>query len=161
MDDAQWGSEAHGGDPGKYLLISDCPPLCLRAYEDNARKGDNVENRRKSPLTMAVVIKLTKQQNKLLSAAYGQERREERIESPKFTGDLHYTYGELIIPIFLMHLRGEEVFAYNIIVAESTRRMLQAPPRSARRDRLGVGGSTPSSKRRGRCRGNPNDVPNG
>ena len=90
ISEAQWGSEPHGGTPGKRLAVVDFKPWHLGAYEDYPRKDDKMTTRWANPATMAASAKSIKQKNKLFSAAYAPEHMEERMGSPEFTGDFHY-----------------------------------------------------------------------
>lgn len=72
----------------------------------------------------------------MFSSVYGQEHLEERAGDMEFMDDLHGAYGELFTPTFLMPVWDEMTFEYNIILGESIRRILQALPKSARRDRI-------------------------
>ena len=54
----------------------------------------------------------------------------------EFLNDLHGKYGAPLGPAFFTHVWGEMMYEYNIVVAESTRRILQALHRAALRDRL-------------------------
>ena len=86
--------------------------------------------------SIAVVPKSINQKNKRFIAVYGQEQIEPRMDDSKFMDDLRVAYGDWSIPTFLMHVWGDMTFEYNIVIAESIRRMLQAFPKSARRGRL-------------------------
>ena len=83
---------------------------------------------------MELVLKATQQKNKLLSAVYGEERIDDRMNALGFLGDLRDTYEHLFTPARIMHVWDEMEYDHNIIVDESIRRMQQALHRAARRE---------------------------
>ena len=143
MADGAWGSEVPNGTPENSLLARDFVPWGLNGFEDYIRKDDKMEPRTKPPVVMNVISRAIKQQVKLFGAVYGEEHVAERLEALSFMEDLHERYEEFFSPTFLMSVWDEMTFEYSMVVTEGIRRMLQALPKGARRDKLKEKALTP------------------
>ena len=143
LAEAAWGSEVPNGAPEGSLLARDFVPWDLSSFEDHVRKDDKVEGRGRPPTAMNIISRAIKQQIKIFGAVYGEEHVEERLEALSFLEDLHESYEEFFSPTFLMAVWDEMTFEYTMVVTEGIRRMLQALPKGARRDKLKERALTP------------------
>ena len=143
VSEASWGSEVPNGAPETSLLARDFAPWGLNSFEDYVRKDEKIEGRGKAPTAMNVISRAIKQQIKIFGAVYGEEHVMERLEALSFLEDLHESYEEFFSPSFLMAVWDEMTFEYLMVVTEGIRRMLQALPKGARRDKLKEKALTP------------------
>ena len=143
LADACWGSEAPGGSPEGSLLVVDFLPWDLHSFEDYVRKGDKVETRNKSHITMNAISRAIKQQIKIFGAVYGEEHASGRTEALSSLEDLRESYEEFHPPTFLMAVWDEMTFEYTMVTMEGIRRLLQPLPKGARRGKLKERALTP------------------
>ena len=90
-----------------------------------------------------MIARAAKQQIKIFGAIYGEEHIEERTDALAFLEGIRESYEEFFSPSFLMAVWGEMTFEYIMVVTEGIRRMLQALPKGARRDKLKERALTP------------------
>ena len=121
---ASWGDEDGQTGHMDAIFPNDCFPLDTQAFGKFKLVDEKLEPIGRSTATMYMVMKMARQQARLLAAVYGDEHLSERMAAIERLSDIHEDFPEFPTSAFISETWGRMAPQYNICVAGGIRYIL-------------------------------------
>ena len=123
-----WGCLTETTSHDDAILLGDCTPHTLGAYEAFVTDGKRSEPHGKIPLTVDRYTRCAKKHIELFCLLYGKEHRKERREALEIMIELHETQPDLFTIAFLCQTWVAMSYSYIAEIRDGARRMIRMLP---------------------------------
>ena len=110
------------------ILLGDCTPYSLDAYESFVADNKKIEPHGKTPLTIDRFTRCAKQHIEIFCLLYGKEHKKERRDALEIMIELHESQPDLFTVSFLCQTWEAMTYAYLAEIKDGTRRMIRMLP---------------------------------